>query len=334
MKHRLFNKLTTVLAGTSLILMSLIAGFATTSVHAEDIKIGFLVKQPEEGWFQDEWKYAEEAGRAKGFKIIKIGVRSGDKVITAIDNLKAQRAQGFVICTPDTQLGPSIVAKAKANNLKLLTVDDRLVGSDGKPLENVHHVGISAYKIGEQVGQALLAEMKKRGWNMADVGALNISYDQLATIKEREDGATAVLTKAGFPAANIFNSPMAKQEVEAGVNAANVTLTKNPKFKHWIIFGGNDAAVFGGVRASEGRNLKTENVIGVGINGGEDVVSEFKRPETTAFFASILLSAKAHGYDTSVMMYDWIKNGKEPAKITYTSGKVMTRDNYKELKGL
>ncbi|MDF6651851.1 arabinose ABC transporter substrate-binding protein, partial [Escherichia coli] len=33
------------------------AGGLTVFAHAaDDVKIGFLVKQPEEPWFQDEWK--------------------------------------------------------------------------------------------------------------------------------------------------------------------------------------------------------------------------------------------------------------------------------------
>ena len=54
--------------------------------------------------------------------------------VTAIDNLGAQHAQGFVICVPDVKLGPAVVAKAKQNNLKLMTVDDRLVDGGGKPI--------------------------------------------------------------------------------------------------------------------------------------------------------------------------------------------------------
>jgi L-arabinose transport system substrate-binding protein len=30
---------------------------------ADPVKIGFLVKQPEEPWFQDEWKFAEIAAK-------------------------------------------------------------------------------------------------------------------------------------------------------------------------------------------------------------------------------------------------------------------------------
>ena len=104
------------------------------------------------------------AAKEKGFTLVKIGAEDGEKVQSAIDNLGAQGAQGFIICTPDVKLGPGIVAKAAANDLKLMTVDDRLVSADGKPLEDVPHMGISATKIGEAVGQAIVDEIKKRGW--------------------------------------------------------------------------------------------------------------------------------------------------------------------------
>ncbi|MGO7815312.1 arabinose ABC transporter substrate-binding protein, partial [Rhizobium ruizarguesonis] len=78
----------------------------------------------------------------------------------------AQGAKGFIICKPDVKLGPGIIAKAEANQLKLMTVDDRLVSADGKPLEDVTHMGISATKIGETVGQAIVDEIKKSGWDM------------------------------------------------------------------------------------------------------------------------------------------------------------------------
>ena len=80
-----------------------------TAVGAR-IKIGFLVKQPEEPWFQFEWKGADAAAAKHGFEVIKLGVPDGEKVIVAIDNLAALGAQGFVICAPtsgwDQRLSP------------------------------------------------------------------------------------------------------------------------------------------------------------------------------------------------------------------------------------
>ncbi len=299
---------------------------------AEDIKIGFLVKQAEESWFQDEWKFAEQAAKEKGFKLIKIGVPSGAEVLTAIDNLGAQRAQGFVICVPDVKLGQAVVARAKQNKLKLMTVDDRLVGGDGKPITSVPHMGISAAKIGEQVGDAMVAEMKKRGWNLAEVGAVKISYDQLPTAQERTGGAVAALLKAGLPEANIINSPQARTDTEAAFNAANITLTKNPRFKYWIAFGLNDEAVLGAVRAAEGKGIKPANIIGIGIGGSKSAINEFAKPALTGFYGTVLISPKRHGYETTMNMYNWITTQTAPEPLILTSGSLMTRENENEVR--
>ncbi|MDF4003710.1 arabinose ABC transporter substrate-binding protein [Luteibacter sahnii] len=300
---------------------------ACSSGSNDQVKIGFVVKQPEEPWFQDEWKYAEQAAKEKGFTLVKIGAPDGGQVLTAIDNLKSQHAQGFIICTPDVKLGPSIVAKAKADGLKLMTVDDRLVDGAGQPLASVPHMGISATKIGEQVGQAIADEMKKRGWKPEDTGALRIAYDQLPTAKERTDGAVDALTAAGFPKANIVNAPEAKTDTENAFNAANIAITQNPTYKHWVAFGLNDEAVLGAVRAAEGRGFRAGDMIGVGIGGSQSALNEFAKPEATGFFGSVLISPKRHGYETSINMYEWIKNGKAPPALTLTTGQLITRDN-------
>lgn len=314
------------------ILAGVVAFAAAGSTYAADVKIGFLVKQPEEPWFQDEWKFADQAAKEKGFTLVKIGAEDGEKVQSAIDNLAAQGAQGFIICTPDVKLGPGIVAKAAANDLKLMTVDDRLVGADGKPLEDVVHMGISATKIGETVGQAIADEIKKRGWDMKDVGAIRVSYDQLPTAVDRVEGAIAALKAAGFPAANIYDAPQAKTDTEAALNAATTVLNKNANVKHWVAFGLNDEAVLGAVRATESVGIAAENVIGVGIGGAESAINEFKKPTPTGFFGTVIISPKRHGYETALNMYEWIANGKEPEKLTLTAGALALRDTYEAVR--
>jgi L-arabinose transport system substrate-binding protein len=321
MKRRMFLTLAAVAAGTML-------GGAPAAQAAEDVKIGFLVKQPEEPWFQDEWKFAEIAAKEKGFTLVKIGAPSGEKVMSAIDNLAAQKAQGFIICTPDVKLGPGIVAKAKADKLKMMTVDDRLVDGSGKPIDAVPHMGISAYNIGKQVGEGIAAEIKKRGWDMKEVGAIDVTYEQLPTAHDRTTGATDALVAAGFPKANVIAAPQAKTDTENAFNAANIALTKNPQFKHWVAYGLNDEAVLGAVRAAEGRGFKADTMIGIGIGGSESAINEFKKPNSTGFFGTVIISPKRHGEETSTLMYDWITQGKEPPKLTLTAGMLATRDNY------
>jgi L-arabinose transport system substrate-binding protein len=294
------------------------------------IKIGFIVKQPEEPWFQNEWKFADQAAEKYGFELMKIGAADGDKALSAIDTLAANGAQGFVICTPDVKLGPAIVRKAKAHNMKLLSVDDRFENADGTPMENVHYLGISARKIGQAVGGHLYEQMQKRKWNVQETGVCVVTFDELETARERTEGAIEVLIREGFPEDRIFRTPEKKAEVEAAINATNALLTQHPEIKRWLVCSMNDNSVLGAVRALEGRGFNADTVIGIGING-TDCINEFQRAKPTGFWGSMLLSAKQHGYETAEMMYKWIADGIEPPLDTRTTGVLITRDTYKQI---
>jgi L-arabinose transport system substrate-binding protein len=294
------------------------------------VKIGFLVKQPEEPWFQLEWKFAEQAARDLGFTLVKIGATDGEKVLAAIDNLAAGGAQGFVICTPDTKLGPAIVNKAQAANLKLIAVDDQFIGADGQPMKNVHYLGISARKIGEDVGRTLFEEMKKRGFNPAETAVCAITFDEIATAKERTDGAVASLTAAGFPKDRIFRAPMRTPDIPGSLDAANTLLTQQPGVKHWLVCSSNDNGVLGAIRALEGRGFAPESSVGIGING-TDCIVELEKTKPTSFYGSMLLSSKQHGYKTAELMFKWIKDGVEPPLDTRTVGSLITRENFRQV---
>ncbi|HEY1090945.1 MAG TPA: arabinose ABC transporter substrate-binding protein [Burkholderiaceae bacterium] len=303
-----------------------------TAQAADPVKIGFLVKQAEEPWFQDEWRFAEQAAKEKGFTLVKIGIPNGEKMMAAIDNLAAQKAQGFVICAPDVKLGVAVARAAKRHQLKVMSVDDQLVDGAGKPIVGIPHMGISAYEIGKQVGQGLAEEIKARGWNMAEVGAMRMAFDQLPTARERTQGALDALKAAGLPVANIVDAPQAKTDTESAFNAANIALTKNAKFKRWVAFGLNDEAVLGAVRAGEGRGLKQDAMLGIGIGGSQTALNEFSKPQPTAFFGTVLISPKRHGYETALNVYQWVAENKAPAALTLTSGTLMTRQNQADLR--
>ena len=162
---------------------------SSTLLAAEEVKIGFLVKQAEEPWFQTEWAFAEKAGKDKGFTLIKIAVPDGEKTLSAIDSLAANGAKGFVICPPDVSLGPAIMAKAKLNGLKVIAVDDRFVDANGKFMEDVPYLGMAAFEVGQKQGNAMATEAKKRDWEWKDTYAVINTYNELDTGKKRTDGS-------------------------------------------------------------------------------------------------------------------------------------------------
>jgi len=302
----------------------------TSAAAPAKIKLGFLVKQPEEPWFQYEWKGADKAAAQYGFDVIKIGVPDGEKTLAAIDSLAANGALGFVICTPDVRLGPAIAAKAKANHLKVITVDDRFVGADGKFIEEVPYLGMSASKIGHLSGTTIAAEMKRRGWAAADTAACIVTFEELDTARERTDGVIAALKDAGFPADRIFKAPQKTTDIPGSFDAANALLAQKTGVKHWLVAGMNDTAALGAVRATEGNGFKAGDVIGVGING-TDCLDELRKPAATGFYASIYASAPTEGFRTAEMLYFWVKDGKQPPPDTRVDGKPITRENFEQL---
>ena len=306
---------------------------AALPAHADEpLKIGFLVKMPEQAWFINEQKAATALGQKDGFSVVNISTPDGEKVLSAIDNLGAQGAKGFVICAPDVRLGPAISARAKKYDMKFVTVDDQLVDSSGKPLANVPHLGMSAFKIGNQVGQAITDEMKRRGWKPEEVGALRITNYELPTAKLRTDGATQTLLAGGFKKENIFDAPQKTTDDAGGFNAASPVLAQHPNIKKWVIFALNEETVLGGVRATEQLKIPAADVIGVGINGAGEAFAEFQRKEPTGFFGTIAVSSTNHGKDSAANLVNWIKGGKQPPADTQTTGKLMTRSNWQDVR--
>ncbi|MFA3761036.1 arabinose ABC transporter substrate-binding protein [Yersinia sp. 2544 StPb PI] len=325
------HKLTKALAVVGL------AAVMSHSAIAESMKLGFLVKQPEEPWFQTEWKFADKAGKDLGFEVIKIAVPDGEKTLNAIDSLAASGAKGFVICTPDPKLGPAIEAKARSYNLKVIAVDDQFVNAKGKPMESVPLVMMAATKIGERQGQELWKEMSKRGWQPGETAVMAITSDELDTARRRTSGSMDALKAAGFPEKQIYKVPTKSNDIPGAFDAANSMLVQHPEVKNWLIVGMNDNTVLGGVRATEGQGFKAPNVIGIGING-VDAVSELSKGQATGFYGSLLPSPDIHGYKSIQMLNDWVTKGVEPPKFTEVTDVVLiTRDNFKvelEKKGL
>jgi L-arabinose transport system substrate-binding protein len=298
----------------------------------QKIKIGFLVKQPDVSWFQNEWKFADEAAAKDGFEVIKIGVPDGAKTLAAIDSLAGQGAKGFIICTPDPKFGQSILDRAARANLKVMSVDDRLETADGKEIESVPHMGITARDIGKLVGQALADEMKKRKWKESEAAACILTHDQGGqTHIDRTQGATDALLASGFSKERIHAIPQKEPiGIATGRDAMNAMIAQNADVKNWLIAAINDDSVVGAVRATENRAFTADHVIGVGI-GIDSSIPDLAQAQPTGLVATVLISPRRHGYETAELMYHWIRDGTEPPKVTWTQGILINRDNYKQV---
>ncbi|MEP0766273.1 MAG: substrate-binding domain-containing protein [Fimbriimonadia bacterium] len=296
----------------------------------KDVKIGFIVKSMADSWFQSETSFAKEKAKELGAELIVQEALNGNAVLTTIDSMATNGCQGIIICSPEVQLGSAIKAAAARHDMKLMSVDDRLVGGDGKPLTDIPHLGIDAYNIGKQVGQAIVDEMGRRGWKPDEVAGLAITAPALETARQRVNGAKEVLLANGFRESNIFEAPWTGSvDIAAASDAANGVLTARSHFRKWVVFSSNDDGVLGGIRAISNRGIPATGIIGVGINGAL-AAAEWAKGTPTGMVASVLLQPRVHGADTVEMMYRWITEGKEPPKETYTTGTIIDKNNYKE----
>ena len=227
---------------------------------------------------------------------------------------------------------PAVVARARLAGLKVVTVDDQFRGADGQPIATVPHLGMSGYKIGQQVGRAIAAEMQRRRWNIADVSAIALTNNELPTAVERVAGARDALIDSGFAPAQIFDAPLRSTDTEAASNAAAPVFSREPNFKKWVIFGINEETVLGAVRASEQFGLSADQVIGIGINGSATAVAELTKSSPTGFAGTIAVSSTLHGRQSAANLIDWIRRGREPPPNTETTGTLMTRENWRQVK--
>ena len=316
----------------AVLLSIIVAVKALLPPEAARMKIGYLVKMPEQAWFINEAAAARAAGREHNFDVVVMGTPDGERLMTALDSLEAQGAQGFVVCAPDVRLGPAVVAHARAAGLRVVTVDDQFLGPDGRPLPDVPHLGMSGYRIGHQAGEAIAAEMQRRGWDPRQVGALAITFNELPTAVERLAGARDALLNADFLAANIFEAPQRTTDTEGASNAAGPVFSRHADLKQWVVIAVNEDSVLGGVRAAEQVSLVGEQVIGVGIGGTAIAIAELSKSHATGFFGTIAVSSTLHGRQSALNLVNWLQSGTVPPANTLTSGTLMTRDNWRQVK--
>ena len=291
------------------------------------IKLGFVVKQPDEPWFQMEWKFAEEAAAKNGFELVRIGAPDHRAALEAMKTLSTNGARGLVLCAPDVNKGPEIVRSAAELNLKLLTVDDRLLDSSGVYMTQVRYMGIAARDVGQMVAVALLDEMKRRGWKSDETRLIVMTRDSLDTIRQRTDSARQTLRDSGFADERVLAIGVEELTLESAQRSISPHLPRQAGVKRWLVCGGNDSVVLGVVRALEAQKVDAADIIAVGING-TDAIQEFTRPGPSGFFASVLLSARTHGYKSAELLYRWVKDGSEPPEQILTPGILINRQNF------
>jgi len=198
-----------------------------------------------------------------------------------------------------------------------------------KAMTDVPYLGISARKIGNQVGDTLWTEMKKRNWPQPETGLCVVTFDELDTAVNAPPAPakpsplqvpsrphvprTAKDQRRAGRARRDDDSPHAAPRSETLADLWNERQRchrRRPRHRRpWVHGGQCDRHC---------------------ING-TDGISEFQKAKPTGFFASVLLTARKHGSDTIEMLYHWAREGKAPPADTRTTGELIDRSNYESV---
>lgn len=308
------------------------------SCDASEIKIAFIVKDINESWFQQEIEYAQMAATDFGFQLLvypdedfdRSSIYTTEMVLRDIQRAKDEGVKGVVVCAPDVNRGNEIVALCNKLDLKLMTVDDRFkdYNSWSGYNENVSHLGIDSYAIGRLVGISLAREISSRGWNLNQVGVIELYNKSTPDIMERVEGAVLMLQEVlAFNESNFFVLDSPESSLESYYS---LILRRFPgissRFRRWIIVGMNDDCVIGGLRALDRLGVSKDNVLAFGINGSSLAEEELLKNKL-GLLGSVKLQASVHGYDSVEYMYKWLFSKREPEKMIVTNGILITKDD-------
>lgn len=295
------------------------------------IKIGFITSDNELKWYSVQIDAAKEKCKELNCEVIPVQARTEQEMESALTALAGQEARAVLVAASNPALGDRIVGLAEKYRLRLMCVDSRLtstgMGGEVKYLDQPF-VGPDYREVGNKMGHALLEEMTKRGWNIAEVGVVAVRIDSTLEGTMRARGAQEILDEAGISPSKVFAAQWPfPQSSENAVTTAAGLFRRGAGTQKWVAFGYNDTAALGITRAAEAAGISADNLIVVGATAF-GVAEEFKKP-ASAFFGSVYVSPKKQAARAIEQVHLWSTGGVEPDTLPrFQESMLLTRENY------
>jgi L-arabinose transport system substrate-binding protein len=287
--------------------------------------VGFITQLSQQQYFVDEAAGAQKMADQLGAKLIVVdsGLDS-DKVMNLANSLATQGAQAIVVVPSNTDVGPALSDIAKSNHMFLVASDSPLKDSAGNP---VPFVGMDNVGAGQQVGDIIVREFPKTGWDLKTTFLADIEAPFQACL-DRTDTAAKAFEKANpdWPTANLIKVPY-KGLVDQADDAMRATLTAHPEAQHWILESCNDEGVVGALQALDAHNFPVENVLGVGLGATQACLAFTTDYVKDGFKATTNLDPGAIGGGAVKVAVELIE-GKTVPPVTYVPTPELTAANY------
>ncbi len=308
------------------------SGSSSGGTGKKNLKFAYLAKHLDNPYFVNESAGAKSKAKQLGVNLTVQDLQfDANLALSSMDTVIGTGTKGIIMVVPQQKIGPAVIAKANAANVPLISVDDPIIGSDGKAAP---FVGFSSPDIGKQVGDEIATLYRNAGWASdasKSVRAVSLEYKTLDVCNQRTDASTAELLKQvpQFGAQNILHVPY-DATLNGAISSMSTIITANPRVTNWLIWSCNDGGVLGAVRALENAGVSADRTIGVGL-GGEMACNEWNKGKPTGFKAAAYTNSGLNGQIAVQLMYDHVVNNKPIPDRTIVGSIVATPDNYKKV---
>jgi D-xylose transport system substrate-binding protein len=246
------NQITALVALVALLVLSACSGSqqpgnGTTAANPnKPVKIGFAMDTVrEERWQKDRDAFEAHCKQLNVQCVITVADNNAEKQADDVDNLLTQGVDVLVIAPHDATQAASMVAKAKAQNVPVISYD-RLINSDKIDVYISHQVPV----IGRKMAEYALEKVPKGNYVMVygaatDNNAIIMKNEQLKVLQPAIDRGDIKIVAQDF---------MNDWSVELGMNFAENALTQNAdNIQAFVV--SNDGLAGGVISALKKRQL-------------------------------------------------------------------------------
>jgi D-xylose transport system substrate-binding protein len=243
-----------------------------------------------------------------------------------------QGAKVLVVDAVDAASAASIVAKAKAQKVPVISYDRLITKSDVD-----YYISFDNERVGQLQGTALVEKLKKDGKTSGNLIMINGSpTDNNATLFKK--GAHSVIDSSGFKVAKEYDTPdwspdKAQSEMEQGITAVG-------KDQFVGTYAANDGTAGGAIAAMKSAGIKPETRPTTGQDAevagiqriliGEQYMTVYKAIIPEAEQAAQLAVDLAQGKTPTNAPKDKVNNGQKDVPSILLTPVAVTKDNIKD----
>ena len=243
----------------------------TAAAPTGKIRIGFAMDTlKEERWQRDRDAFEAHCKKMDVECVITVADNKADKQANDVDNLLTQGVNVLVIAPHDATQAASMVDKAKAQNVPVISYD-RLINSDKIDLYVSHQVPV----IGRKIAEYALQKVPKGNYLMVygastDNNAVIMKKEQLAVLQPAIDSKDIVIKADQF---------ITDWKPEEALKMVENALTQNADNIQAVVVS-NDGMASGAISALEKRGL-TGKVLVTGQDAQKDALQRIAEGKQT-----------------------------------------------------